>query len=83
MILVFGQLRKWGSSLYITLIQSAQDLKNVHFVGAKYGEAKWDFLRSADIMVLPTYSENFGIVVAEALALGVPVITTTGTPWKI
>jgi glycosyltransferase involved in cell wall biosynthesis len=40
-------------------------------------------LRSADIMVLPTYSENFGIVVAEALALGVPVITTTGTPWKI
>lgn len=72
-----------GDAAYINrLTESAQDLKNVRFVGAKYGEAKWDFLRSADVMVLPTYSENFGIVVAEALAIGVPVITTKGTPWE-
>lgn len=71
-----------GESQYIEkLTQSANDLKNVHFVGPQYGEEKWDFLRSADVMVLPTYSENFGIVVAEALAVGVPVITTKGTPW--
>ena len=72
-----------GDENYIAkLSQSALDLKNVHFVGAKYGEDKWDFLRSADVMVLPTHSENFGIVVAEALAVGVPVITTQGTPWE-
>lgn len=65
-----------------SLIQSVEDLENVRFVGAKYGEEKWDFLRSADVMVLPTHSENFGIVVAEALAVGVPVITTQGTPWE-
>ena len=72
-----------GDENYIEkLIQSAKDLKNVNFVGAIYGESKWEFLRSADVMVLPTHSENFGIVVAEALAVGVPVITTQGTPWE-
>jgi glycosyltransferase involved in cell wall biosynthesis len=72
-----------GDENYIAaLTQSAQDLNNVNFVGAKYGEDKWAFLRSADVMVLPTHSENFGIVIAEALAVGVPVITTTGTPWQ-
>jgi glycosyltransferase involved in cell wall biosynthesis len=72
-----------GDANYIqNLTQSAIDISNVHFVGAKYGEEKWDFLRSADVMVLPTHSENFGIVVAEALAVGVPVITTKGTPWE-
>lgn len=72
-----------GDANYIdSLKTSAIDLKNVHFVGPQLGEAKWDYLRSAAIMVLPTYSENFGIVVAEALAVGVPVITTEGTPWE-
>ena len=72
-----------GNKNYIsTLNESSQDLNNVHFVGAKFGATKWDFLRSADVMVLPTYSENFGIVIAESLAVGVPVITTHGTPWE-
>ena len=72
-----------GNQTYITkLKQSASDLKNVFFVGPQYGEAKWNFIRSADVMLLPSFSENFGIVIAEALAVGVPVLTTKGTPWE-
>lgn len=54
----------------------------VEFVGPIFGDAKFDLYREADVFVLPTHSENFGIVVAEALASGTPVITTQGTPWK-
>ncbi|AWG22206.1 hypothetical protein FFWV33_12115 [Flavobacterium faecale] len=72
-----------GDQSYIDdLKKSSNDLDNVYFVGPKYGEKKWDFIKSADVMVLPTHSENFGIVVAEALAAGVPVLTTKGTPWQ-
>src|SRR5208282_2025230 len=51
------------------------------FIGEVADEMKWDLYQSADLFVLPTKSENFGIVIAEALACGVPVITTRGTPW--
>lgn len=54
----------------------------VRFVGGVYGYMKWKMLRDADVLVLPTFSENFGIVVAEALACGTPVITTKGAPWS-
>jgi glycosyltransferase involved in cell wall biosynthesis len=46
------------------------------------GSAKWQAMAEADLFILPSYSENFGIVVAESLAAGTPVITTTGAPWK-
>ena len=52
------------------------------FPGPVYGEARWDLYRRSDLFVLPTFSENFGVVVAEALACGIPVITTKGAPWE-
>lgn len=39
-------------------------------------------LQQLDLLILPSHSENFGLVAAEALAAGVPVITTTATPWQ-
>ncbi|MDT0632219.1 glycosyltransferase [Rubrivirga litoralis] len=54
----------------------------VSFAGPVEEAAKWDLYREADLFVLPTHSENFGIVVAEALAAGLPVLTTKGAPWQ-
>lgn len=54
----------------------------VTFAGPVFGDAKYGLYREADVFVLPTHSENFGIVVTESLACGTPVITTKGTPWE-
>jgi len=54
----------------------------VQMVGQVLGEAKEHLFENADIMVVPSYTENFGVVVAEALVRGVPVIASTGTPWR-
>jgi glycosyltransferase involved in cell wall biosynthesis len=57
------------------------NLTNITFVGAVDSQQKWSYYRQADIFVLPTQSENFGLVIAESLAAGTPVITTTAAPW--
>jgi glycosyltransferase involved in cell wall biosynthesis len=52
------------------------ELDNVRFVGPVSGEAKNDLLRRSAALVLPSYSENFGNVVLEAMAVGTPVVVT-------
>lgn len=52
------------------------------FVGLVDGGDKTKLYRGSDLFILPTFSENFGVVVAEALAHEVPVITTKGAPWE-
>lgn len=54
----------------------------VELVGPLFAEAKEVAYRNADLFVLPSYSENFGIVVTEALGYQLPVLTTTGCPWQ-
>jgi glycosyltransferase involved in cell wall biosynthesis len=46
----------------------------VHWTGMLSGHGKWGALRDAEALFLPSHQENFGIVVAEALACGVPVL---------
>lgn len=74
-----------GEATYIeqlkALAQERQITDRIQFIGGVYGDKKWELYQEADVFVLSTYSENFGIVVAEALASGTPVITTKGTPW--
>ncbi len=53
----------------------------VQYVGGVYGQEKWQMLQRVDFLVQPSYTENFGLSIAEALASGTPVLTTDGTPW--
>ncbi len=56
--------------------------ERVIFHGFAQDEQKSSAFLNADICVVPSHSENFGNVIAEALAHGVPVIASTGTPWQ-
>ena len=48
----------------------------VHWPGMLMGDAKWGAYHGAEAFILPSHQENFGVVVAEALACGLPVLTT-------
>jgi len=49
---------------------------NVIFTGMLIGDEVLELLRDTDIFVLPSYTENFGIAVAEAMACGLPVVVS-------
>lgn len=60
-----------------------RQMSNVTFTGFLSGPTLHDTVRSLDIQILPSKSENFGMVVPEALICEVPVIASKGTPWQI
>ncbi len=53
----------------------------IQFAGPLHDVAKKSAFFGADLFVMPTHSESFGMAIAEALAHGVPVLTTVGAPW--
>jgi glycosyltransferase involved in cell wall biosynthesis len=64
-------------------LASKLKVENVHFYAHVDGDAREAMFAQSSAFILPTYSENFGNVVAEAMVRGLPVITTTGTPWSV
>jgi glycosyltransferase involved in cell wall biosynthesis len=71
-----------GHLAEVKKLARALQLDTVHFLGEAWGQDKTNLLLSSDLFVLPSYSENFGLVIAEALGCGLPVITTRATPWQ-
>jgi glycosyltransferase involved in cell wall biosynthesis len=59
-----------------TLAVSHGVSKRITFTGPVYGDDKAVLLQNASVLVLPSYSENFGNVVLEAMAVGCPVAVT-------
>jgi glycosyltransferase involved in cell wall biosynthesis len=58
------------------------ELQRAYIRGPQYGDNKVACLANAELFVLPTLNENFGLTVAESLMLEVPVVSTTGAPWE-
>lgn len=56
--------------------------RRVTFEGELKGEAKLKFVAQSECIVLPTHSENFGMVIAEALSCGTSAICSYGAPWE-
>jgi glycosyltransferase involved in cell wall biosynthesis len=65
------------------LIKLSNNNPNINFLKPIYKtSSKKKLFSKYDFFVLPTYSENFGIVILESLARGLPVLTTPKTPWS-
>ena len=52
----------------------------IEWAGEVRGDEKASAFALADLFVLPSHSENFGIAVVEAMAAGVPVVVSEGVP---
>ncbi|SRR6266545_75845 len=82
-----SEFEKWhlvlageGPSEYVArlkrLAQEANASDHVLFSGWLHGETKNVVLRNASLLALPSYHENFGLCVVEAMACGVPVLVS-------
>lgn len=74
-----------GPSGYLAHLKSLAlrlNVERIHFSGELLGSEKMLAFRNAELFVLPSRSENFGLAVAESLASATPVVVTHGTPWR-
>lgn len=63
----------YGAALH-SLAHELGLAERITWTGMLTGASKWGAYRAAEAFILPSHQENFGIVVAEALACGVPVL---------
>ena len=77
-LLLIGPDWEGGKARLEQLAKRAGCGDRIHFWGPLYGEKKWSVMQMADLFVSPSRWEAFSIAQAEAMALGLPVVTTTG-----
>ncbi|MCC6736306.1 MAG: glycosyltransferase [Bauldia sp.] len=70
-----------GHAAELRQLAARRGVSRLSVEDALYGRDKAAAFAAAGVFVLPSRNENFGLTAAEALAYGVPVIATRGTPW--
>lgn len=70
---------KGGKAKLEQLAEQYRCRDRIHFPGPAYGEKKWALFKMADVFVSPSRYEAFNITQAEAMACGLPVVTSTTT----
>ena len=96
LIRAWGRVRPPGWRLVVVGIDSdgfESELRNlaaslglqgdVEFPGPAFGWEKQEWLNAADLFVLPSFTENFGIALVEAMASARPCIAGKGAPWSV
>ena len=71
-----------GHDQELISLATSLGLSRVSVHGPAYDDDRLLAYRQADLFVLPTLGENFGLTVAESLAAGTPAISTIGAPWS-
>ncbi|MBV4357854.1 glycosyltransferase [Pinibacter aurantiacus] len=96
LIRAFSKVEQANPNVYLTIIGSGDaeyetslkeevkklGIKNCTFKGFLHGDELAKEFSKLSILALPSHSENFGMVVPEALIRGIPVVASTGTPWE-
>ena len=75
-VLVLAGPLTQGDSWVKNLQNLAKEDSSIIWTGMLEGDLKWSALRLADAMILPSHQENYGMVVAEACSVGLPVYLT-------
>jgi glycosyltransferase involved in cell wall biosynthesis len=81
--LIAGPNEKNYSEEVAAYIEKVGLASRVKILGPVFGKEKEALFKKSSFFALPSLSENFGIVVAEALSYGIPVLTTQATPWGV
>ncbi len=83
LVIVGGGEDRYVRELKRFVQRESARLPRVDWAGEIWDDRKWIYFQGADLFCLPSYSENFGLAILEALQVGTRVLTTDRTPWEI
>ena len=82
-LVMAGPFSDSGHAAKLQSLAAAISSDRLTWTGMLEGDLKWSAFRAAEVFLLPSHTENFGFALIEALACGVPVLSTRKVhPWR-